>query len=199
MYKCHILPYILCYICIYLSHSFIVMLHSYIDMSQFLKRCCILKCRDNTLSYVDAIWSNNQTTHSYIKKTHSYIKMKHSYIKMIHSSWTFLSPPPPPPPTPGGLGCCDSVVVDSSFIVTPIVGVCICSMFCCTLLHIHSNFAFILMGKRELVAFLSLSSWCLLIVVWHFLVVQWICLQFVLWLWYFLNIFTFYFTYIFTS
>ena len=36
-------------------------------------------------------------------------------------------------------------------------------MFCCTLLYAHSSFAIILMGKRELVAFLSLSSWCLVI------------------------------------
>ena len=40
---------------LFLSHFFIDMLHSYIDLSQFLKRCCILKCRDNTLSYSDAI------------------------------------------------------------------------------------------------------------------------------------------------
>ena len=35
------------------------------------------------------------------------------------------------------------------------------------------------MGKRELVALLSLSSWCLVIVVWLFLAVPWVCLQFV--------------------
>ena len=52
------------------------------------------------------------------------------------------------------------------FIVTPIVGVCNCSMFCCTLLYVPSSFAIILMGKRELVALLNLSSWCLMIVVW---------------------------------
>ena len=40
------------------------------------------------------------------------------------------------------------------------VGVCNCSMFCCTLLYVQSSFAIILMGKRELVALLSLSSWC---------------------------------------
>ena len=34
-------------------------------------------------------------------------------------------------------------------------------MFCCTLLYVHSSFAIILMGKRELVALLGLSSWCL--------------------------------------
>ena len=44
-------------------------------------------------------------------------------------------------------------------------------MFCCTLLYVNSSFAIILMGKRELVALFSLSSWCLVIVVWLFLVV----------------------------
>ena len=38
----------------------------------------------------------------------------------------------------------------------------------------------ILMGKRELVALLSLTSWCLVIVVWLFLAVPWVCLQFVI-------------------
>ena len=36
------------------------------------------------------------------------------------------------------------------------------------------------MGKRELVALFSLSSWCLVIVVWLFLAVAWVCLQFVI-------------------
>ena len=44
------------------------------------------------------------------------------------------------------------------------MGVCNCSMFCCTLLYVPSSFAIILMGKRELVSLLSLSSWCLVIV-----------------------------------
>ena len=35
------------------------------------------------------------------------------------------------------------------------------------------------MGKRDLIDLLSLSSWCLVIVVWLFLVVPWVCLQFV--------------------
>ena len=69
----------------------------------------------------------------------------------------------------GGLGCCPfsgggSVVVDFLFIVTPIVGVCNCSMFCCTLLCVRSSIAIILMGKRELVSLLILSSWCLAMV-----------------------------------
>ena len=50
----------------------------------------------------------------------------------------------------------------------------------CMLLYVHSSFAIILMGKRELVALLSLYSWCLVIVVWLFLAVQWVCLQFVI-------------------
>ena len=36
------------------------------------------------------------------------------------------------------------------------------------------------MGKRELVTLLSLTSWCLVIVVWLFLAVSWVCLQFVM-------------------
>ena len=66
------------------------------------------------------------------------------------------------------------------FIVNPIVGVCNCSMFCCTLLYVPSSFAIILTGKIELVAFLGLSSWCLVIVVWLFFAVPWVCLQFVI-------------------
>ena len=53
-------------------------------------------------------------------------------------------------------------------------------MLCCTLLYVHSSFAIILMGKRELVALPSLSSWCLVIVLWLFLAVPWVCLQFVI-------------------
>ena len=65
-------------------------------------------------------------------------------------------------------------------IVTPIVGVCNCSMFCRTFLYVHSSFAIFLMGMRELVALLSWSSWCLVIVMWLFLAVPWVCLQFVI-------------------
>ena len=60
------------------------------------------------------------------------------------------------------------------------MGFCNCSMFCCTLLYVPSSFAIILVGKRELVALLSLSSWCLVIAVGLFLVVPWVCLQFVI-------------------
>ena len=70
------------------------------------------------------------------------------------------------------------LLTSCSSIVTPIVGFCDCSMFCCTFLYVHSSIAIILMGKRELVALLSLSSWCLVIVVWLFLAVPWVSLQF---------------------
>ena len=60
------------------------------------------------------------------------------------------------------------------------MGVCNCSMFCCTLLYVHSSIAIILMGKRELIALLNLSSWCLVMVERLFLAVPWGCLQFVI-------------------
>ena len=60
------------------------------------------------------------------------------------------------------------------------MGVCNCSMFCCTLLCVPSSFAIILMGKRELVVLLSLSSWCLMIAVWSFLAVPRVCLLFMI-------------------
>ena len=63
------------------------------------------------------------------------------------------------------------------------MGFCNWSMFCCALLYANSSFemfAIILIGKRELVALLSLSSWCIMIVVWLFLGVPWVCLQFVI-------------------
>ena len=60
------------------------------------------------------------------------------------------------------------------------MGVCNCSMFCCTLLYVHSSIAIILMGKRELIALLNLSSWCLVIVERLFLALPQGCLQFVI-------------------
>ena len=89
------------------------------------------------------------------------------------------------PPIPGGLGCCPflgggSVVVDLLLIVAPILRFCNCSMFYFTLRYVPPSFEIILMGKRELVALLSMSSWCFMIVVWLFLAVPWVCLQFVI-------------------
>ena len=71
------------------------------------------------------------------------------------------------------------------------MGVCNCSLFCCTLLYVHSSIAIILMGKRELVALLNLSSWCLVMVERLFLTVPRGCLQFVIVV--FLIILTYYF------
>ena len=55
-----------------------------------------------------------------------------------------------------------------------------CSTFCCTLLYVHSSIAIILIGKRELVALLNVSSWCLMMVKRLFLAVPWGCLWFVI-------------------
>ena len=51
-----------------------------------------------------------------------------------------------------------------------------------TLLYVHSSIAIILMGKRELIALLDLSSWCLVMVERLFLTltVPRGCLQFVI-------------------
>ena len=58
------------------------------------------------------------------------------------------------------------------------MGVCNSSMFCCTLLYVHSSIAITLMGKRGLYALLNLSSWCLVMVEWLFLAVPWGYLRF---------------------
>ena len=54
------------------------------------------------------------------------------------------------------------------------MGVCNCSMFCCTLLYVHSSIVIIL------IALLNLSSWCLVMVERLFLAVPGGCLQFVI-------------------
>ena len=53
-------------------------------------------------------------------------------------------------------------------------------MFCCTLLYVHSSITIILMEKRELIALINLSSWCLVMVERLFLAVPRDCLQFVI-------------------
>ena len=60
------------------------------------------------------------------------------------------------------------------------MGVCNCSMFCCTLLCVRASIAIMLMEKRELVALLNLSSWCLVMVERLFLAVPQGCLRFVI-------------------
>ena len=65
-------------------------------------------------------------------------------ILLFRTNWSFKG---------GG-----SVVVDSLLIAAPIVGFCVCSIFCCSLLCVLSSFAIILMGKRELVALLCLPG-----------------------------------------
>ena len=53
-------------------------------------------------------------------------------------------------------------------------------MFCCTVLYVHSSIAIILVGKRELVVLLNLSSWCLVMAQWLFLAVAWGFVRFVI-------------------
>ena len=53
-------------------------------------------------------------------------------------------------------------------------------MFCCTLLCVRSSIAIILMGKRELVVLLNLSSCCLVMVEQLFLAMPQGCLRFVI-------------------
>ena len=60
------------------------------------------------------------------------------------------------------------------------MGVCYCSMFSCMLLYVHSSIAIILMGKRELIALLNLSYWCLVMVELLFLAVPCGCLRFMI-------------------
>ena len=71
------------------------------------------------------------------------------------------------------LNCKGGLLLFLLLFVTPIVGFCNCSMFCCALLCVHSSFAIIS------VALLCLSCWCL-IVVWLFLTMPSVCLQFVI-------------------
>ena len=53
-------------------------------------------------------------------------------------------------------------------------------MFRCALLYVQSSMAIILMGKRELIALLNWSSWCLMMVERLFLALPRGCLQFVI-------------------
>ena len=53
------------------------------------------------------------------------------------------------------------------------MGSCNCSIFCCALLCAHLD------GEERTGCFAILSFWCLVIVVWLFLTVPWVCLQFV--------------------
>ena len=70
--------------------------------------------------------------------------------------------------------------VRSKAVVLFLLTFCNCSMFCCTLLCVHSSITIILMGARELVALLNLSSWCLVMVKRLFLAVLQGCLRFVI-------------------
>ena len=55
-------------------------------------------------------------------------------------------------------------------------------MFCYAVLYVLSSFGIILMGKREFVSLLCLSARCLVtvIVLWLFLTISWVSLQYVI-------------------
>ena len=53
-------------------------------------------------------------------------------------------------------------------------------VLCFVVRYVYSSIAIILMGKRELIALLNLSSWCLVMVERLFLAVRRGCLQFVI-------------------
>ena len=55
-----------------------------------------------------------------------------------------------------------------------------CVLLYVTLLYVHYSIAIILMGKRELVALLDLSSWCLVMVERLFVAMPRGCLRFVI-------------------
>ena len=57
---------------------------------------------------------------------------------------------------------------------------CNCAMFFVHYFYVHSSIAIILMGKRELIALLNLSSWCLAMVERLFLAVPLGCLLFLI-------------------
>ena len=80
-------------------------------------------------------------------------------------------------PTVAFTAVCSKAVALLLLIVTPIVGFCNCSMFCCALLCLALKSSWL---GRELFALLCLSSRCLVIVVWLFLMIPQSCLQFVI-------------------
>ena len=68
-----------------------------------------------------------------------------------------------------------SFVVDSLFVIAPIVCVffCVWSLFCYTILIVLSSSAIISLRKPELVALLKSFSCCHLAVLWLFITVGW--------------------------
>ena len=82
-----------------------------------------------------------------------------------------------------GAAICSKVVVllllTFCLLLLPLWETVILLCFCCKLLYVHSSIAIILIVKRDLVALLNLSSWCLVMVERLFLAVPWGCLRFV--------------------
>ena len=78
------------------------------------------------------------------------------------------------------MDCFHQTFVQVQIRVFPLWESVIVLLYMCTLLYVHSSIAIILMGKRELIALLNLSYWCLVMVERLFLTVPRGCLQFVI-------------------
>ena len=99
-----------------------------------------------------------------------------------------ISPPPPPPSPPVALAAGRSKAVVMLLLIyclmcfPLLVGVLCLSLFCYAMLCVHSSFAIILKRKRGLVALLLLSCGCIAAVgvLWLFLALPWVGLQYVI-------------------
>ena len=102
----------------------------------------LLSCENLQGHRYNVIWKFNLSPHFYLMNRS--IKLKQNAFK--------------PPVTQAVVHSSGSVVVDSLLIVAFTERFWVCSMFCCALLCAISSCAIVLMGKRELVALLCLSS-----------------------------------------
>ena len=112
------------------------------------------------------------------------------YMAEIRASNMHLSPPPPPPPPPPPVTftalrskAVVLLLLIYCFMYFPLfVGVLCLSLFCYTLLCIHSSLAIVLKRKRKLAALLLLSNRCIGTVnsLWLFLTVPWVGLEWVI-------------------
>ena len=94
-----------------------------------------------------------------------------------------LSPPPLPPTAQATVRSKAMVLLLLTFclLLLPlwesVIVLCFVVRYFMSILY---SVAIILMGKRELVALLILSTWCIVMVDWLFLAVPWGCLRFVI-------------------
>ena len=94
------------------------------------------------------------------------------YMRIFGSSKIHLAP--------SGLGCCPYRAVVLELLIgslwDSVIVLCNVVRYFVSILVLQSSW----LGKRELVALLCLSPWCLMIVMWLFLAMPRVCLQFVI-------------------